>query len=208
MKTDKKDTFSTSLTFYRFIEEGEVEHLFLCDCKLHICSMQVLLTYCFHPQATLVLLSLDLNPSLPPQITPLSWFLLIYKATLFIPQAKWLSVGATTSVINLHVFCLHGLPRNIFSNQGHQFVSRLCSLQGNMGLNLSAGFHLQSIVQAQRANEGLEMKLQCFSSPSVFLVWTEYELNSLQFSATGLLPSECQTCLRENRVKRKWRVKF
>lgn len=36
----------------------------------------------------------------------------------------------------------------------------------------------------------------------VFLVWAECKLTSLQFSATGLLPSECQTSLREKRVNR------
>lgn len=73
----------------------------------------------------------------------------ILKAALFIPQPKWPSTSQTTSGLNHHFFCLNGRPCNIVSNQIHPCVSQLCSLLGNT-TTLSFGFHLQSIVQAER----------------------------------------------------------
>lgn len=47
------------------------------------------------------------------------------------------------------------------------------------------------------------LRSRCSVGLQCFLVWAEYELNFLQFSTYlfCLLPAECGTCLRENRVK-------
>lgn len=67
-----------------------------------------------------------------------------------LPTAKELS-----QVFTKEVFRLHGIPKNIVSDRGPQFISRFwrefCSLLG-ITLSLSSGFHPQTDGQMERAN--------------------------------------------------------
>ncbi|KAL0179008.1 hypothetical protein M9458_024450, partial [Cirrhinus mrigala] len=73
------------------------------------------------------------------------------KAVHFIPLPKLPSAKETAVVVIDHVFRLHGLPTDVVSDRGPQFV-------------LSSGFHPQSNGQTERANQDLERTLRCTSA--------------------------------------------
>ncbi len=147
-------------------------------------------------------ISLDFFSGLPPSqgntvvLTVVDRF---SKATHFIPLPKLPSARETASAVIDHVFRIHGLPRDVVSDRGPQFVSKFwrefCHLLGAT-VSLSSGFHPQSNGQTERANQDLERMLRCLvsqnpSSWSQQLSWVEYAHNSLPVSATGQSPFEC-----------------
>jgi len=83
----------------------------------------------------------------------------------FIPCSKDVSADQTASLFLKHVVRLHGLPDDIVSDRGPQFVSkfwsRLFELLGTK-INLSSAFHPQSDGQTERVNQVLEQYLRCF----------------------------------------------
>uniref|UniRef100_A0AAQ4P737 Integrase catalytic domain-containing protein n=1 Tax=Gasterosteus aculeatus aculeatus TaxID=481459 RepID=A0AAQ4P737_GASAC len=104
-----------------------------------------------------------------------------------------------------HVFRPHGIPVDIVSDRGPQFISHVwktfCSALG-ASVSLSSGFHPQSNGQTERANQDLEASLRCVAAqhPSSWakpLPWIEYAQNSLTTSATGLSPFEVWSDARE-----------
>ncbi|KAL0177020.1 hypothetical protein M9458_025914, partial [Cirrhinus mrigala] len=121
------------------------------------------------------------------------------KAAHFIPLPKLPSAKETAATVVDHVFRIHGLPMDVVSDRGPQFISKFwrefCRLLG-ASVSLSSGFHPQSNGQTERANQDLERVLQCLvsqnpSSWSQQLSWVEYAHNSLPVSSTGLSPFEC-----------------
>ncbi len=121
------------------------------------------------------------------------------KAAHFIPLPKLPSAKETAVTVVDHVFRIHGLPMDVVSDRGPQFVSKFwkefCRLLG-ASVSLSSGFHPQSNGQTERANQDLERVLQCLvpqnpASWSQQLSWVEYAHNSLPVSSTGLSPFEC-----------------
>ncbi len=120
------------------------------------------------------------------------------KATHFIPLPKLPSARETAVAVIDHIFRIHGLPTNVVSDRGPQFISKFwkefCHLLGAT-VSLSSGYHPQSNGQTERANQDLERMLRCLvsqnpSSWSQQLSWVEYAHNSLPVSATGLSPFE------------------
>ncbi len=147
-------------------------------------------------------ISLDFVSGLPPLsgntvvLTVVDRF---SKATHFIALPKLPSARETAVAVIDHIFCIHGLPMDVVSDRGPQFVSKFwrefCHLLGAT-VSLSSGFHPQSNGQTERANQDLERMLRCLvsqnpSSWSQQLSWVEYAHNSLPVSATGLSPFEC-----------------
>ncbi len=121
------------------------------------------------------------------------------KAAHFIPLPKLPSAKETAVTVVDHVFRIHGLPMDVVSDRGPQFVSKFwrefCRLLG-ASVSLSSGFHPQSNGQTERANQDLERVLRCLvtqnpASWSQHLSWVEYAHNSLPVSSTGLSPFEC-----------------
>ncbi len=121
------------------------------------------------------------------------------KAAHFIPLPKLPSAKQTAITVVDHVFRIHGLPMDVVSDRGPQFVSKFwgefCRLLGP-SVSLSSGFHPQSNGQTERANQDLERVLRCLvtqnpASWSQHLSWVEYAHNSLPVSSTGLSPFEC-----------------
>ncbi len=147
-------------------------------------------------------IALDFVTALPPSqghtvvLTVVDRF---SKAAHFIPLPKLPSAKETALIVVNHVFRLHGLPMDVISDRGPQFVSRFwrefCRLLGAT-VSLSSGFHPQSNGQTERANQDLERTLRCVvsknpSSWSQQLSMVEYAHNTLPVSSTGLSPFEC-----------------
>ncbi len=69
------------------------------------------------------------------------------KAAHLIPLPKLPSAKKTKVTVIDHVFRIHGLPMNVVSDRGPQFVSKFwrefCRLLG-VSVSLSSGFHPQS----------------------------------------------------------------
>ncbi len=116
------------------------------------------------------------------------------KAAHFIPLPKLPSARETAVAVIDHVFRIHGLPTDVVSDRGPQFVSKFwsefCRLLGAT-VSLSSGYHPQSNGQTERANQDLERMLRCVvsqnpSSWSQQLSWVEYAHNSLPVYGTGL----------------------
>uniref|UniRef100_A0A8C1TGE2 Gypsy retrotransposon integrase-like protein 1 n=1 Tax=Cyprinus carpio TaxID=7962 RepID=A0A8C1TGE2_CYPCA len=147
-------------------------------------------------------IALDFVTALPPSngmtvvLTVVDRF---SKAAHFIPLPKLPTAKETAVTVLDHVFRLHGLPVDVVSDRGSQFISRFwkefCKLLG-ASVSLSSGYHPQSNGQSERANQDLERTLRCLvsknpSSWSQQLSMVEYAHNSLPVSATGLSPFQC-----------------
>uniref|UniRef100_A0A8C1UQM8 Gypsy retrotransposon integrase-like protein 1 n=1 Tax=Cyprinus carpio TaxID=7962 RepID=A0A8C1UQM8_CYPCA len=121
------------------------------------------------------------------------------KAVHFIPLPKLPSARETARAVVDHVFRIHGLPEDVVSDRGPQFVShfwREFCRQIGATASLSSGFHPQTNGQTERANQDLGRTLRCLASqnPSSWcqqLTWVEYAHNTLPVSSTGLSPFFC-----------------
>ena len=120
------------------------------------------------------------------------------KAAHFIALPKLPSAFTTAELLVLHVFRLHGIPIDIVSDRGPQFISQVwkafCKALGATA-SLSSGYHPQTNGQSERANQILETSLRCMverepDSWSSLLPWIEYAHNSLPSSSTGRTPFE------------------
>ena len=110
-------------------------------------------------------IALDFVTALPPSngmtvvLTVVDRF---SKAAHFIPLPKLPSAKETAVTVIDHVFRLHGLPVDVVSDRGSQFVSKFwkefCKLLGAT-VSLSSGYHPQSNGQSERANQDLERTL-------------------------------------------------
>ncbi len=121
------------------------------------------------------------------------------KANHFIPLPKLPSARETAAIVLDHVFHIHGLPVDVVSDMGPQFVSKFWTefcRQLGVTASLSSGYHPQTNGQAERANQDLERVLRCVASaePSSWssrLTMVGYVHNSLPVSSTGLSPFQC-----------------
>lgn len=147
-------------------------------------------------------IALDFITGLPPScgntviLTVIDRF---SKAVHFVPLPKLPSAKETACTVVDHVFRIHGLPTDVVSDRGPQFVSnfwREFCRQIGATASLSSGFHPQTNGQAKRANQDLGQMLRCLAAhnPSSWceqLTWAEYAHNSLPSSSTGLSPFSC-----------------
>jgi len=120
------------------------------------------------------------------------------KAVHFVALPKLPSAQETAELLTVHILRLHGIPADIISDRGPQFVSQVwrsfCRALGAT-VSLSSGFHPQSNGQTEWANQDLEAALRCVvaRNPTAWssqLPWVEYAHNSLTSSATGVSPFE------------------
>ena len=121
------------------------------------------------------------------------------KSADFVALPKIPSAAETASLMVEHVFRLHGIPTDIVSDRGPQFISQVwrafCKALGTT-VSLTSGYHPQSNGQTERANQDLGAALRCVTSqnPSSWskcLAWIEYAYNTLSSAATGMSPFEC-----------------
>ena len=146
-------------------------------------------------------IALDFITGLPPSqgntviVTVVDRF---SKAAHFLALPMLPSARETADIMVNQVFRLHGIPVDIVSDRGPQFVSQVWRAFGRaLGatISLSSGFHPQSNGQTERLNQELEASLRCVaasdpSSWSTHLSWVEYAHNSHTSSATGRSPFE------------------
>ena len=120
------------------------------------------------------------------------------KAVHFVALPKLPSALETANLLVHHVFRLHGIPLDIVSDRGPQFISQVwkafCRALG-ASVSLSSGYHPQTNGQTERANQDLEVALRCVAAKnptswSTHLAWIEYSHNSLTCAATGVSPFE------------------
>uniref|UniRef100_A0A3B3HIF1 Gypsy retrotransposon integrase-like protein 1 n=1 Tax=Oryzias latipes TaxID=8090 RepID=A0A3B3HIF1_ORYLA len=146
-------------------------------------------------------IALDFVTGLPPSqgnsviLTVIDRF---SKMAHFIPLSQLPSATETAQVLVDQVFRHHGIPLDIVSDRGPQFISQVwkafCSALGAT-VSLTSGYHPQSNGQAERANQELEAALRCLAAQnekdwSQYLVWIEYAHNTHPSSATGVSPFE------------------
>ncbi|KAK6308489.1 hypothetical protein J4Q44_G00217600, partial [Coregonus suidteri] len=113
----------------------------------------------------------------------------------FLALPKLPTARETADILVEHVFRSHGLPTDIVSDRGPQFVSQVCKALG-ITSSLSSGYHPQTNGQAERANQEMETTLRCVtgSNPgswSSMLPWVEYAHNTLTNASSGLSPFLC-----------------
>ncbi|KAI2645339.1 Transposon Tf2-6 polyprotein [Labeo rohita] len=105
----------------------------------------------------------------------------------------------TAETLFNHVFRYYGIPENIVSDRGPQFISRVWKsffkLLG-VTISLSSGYHPQTNGQTERKIQEVGRFLRTFchghqDSWNQFLGWAEYAQNSLWQPTTGLTPFQC-----------------
>jgi transposase InsO family protein len=89
------------------------------------------------------------------------------KMAHFLPCLKTITSEQIADHVMREVFRHHGLPNNIISDCGPQFISKfwwhLLSLF-NIVCTLSSSYHPQTDGQIERTNQTLEQYLRCFIS--------------------------------------------
>ncbi|KAL0173822.1 hypothetical protein M9458_029790, partial [Cirrhinus mrigala] len=105
----------------------------------------------------------------------------------------------TSKCLFNHVFRYYGIPEDIVSDRGPQFISRVWKsffkLLG-VTVSLSSGYHAQTNGQTERKIQEVGRFLRTFchghqNSWNQFLGWAEYAQNSLWQPSTGLTPFQC-----------------
>ncbi|KAK3520197.1 hypothetical protein QTP70_017927 [Hemibagrus guttatus] len=97
------------------------------------------------------------------------------------------------------VFCYFGIPEDIVSDRGPQFVSRVWRAfftRLGVAVNLSSGYHPQTNGQTERKIQEISLYLRTFchghqESWSQYLGWAKYAQNSHRQPSTGLTPFQC-----------------
>ncbi|KAK3557679.1 hypothetical protein QTP70_033641 [Hemibagrus guttatus] len=121
------------------------------------------------------------------------------KGCKLIPLKGLPTAMQTAEAMFQHMFQNFGLPKDIVSDRGSQFTSRvwgsLCAQLG-IGVSLSSVYHPQSNGQTERLNQEIGRFLRSYCSReqqrwSEFLLWAEYTQNSLIHSSMGLTPFQC-----------------
>lgn len=121
------------------------------------------------------------------------------KACRFIPFAALPSTNQITGALFQQVFRHYGIPEDILSDIGPQFISRVWkSFFRKLGtsVSLTSGYHPQSNGQVERSIQELTRYLRSYCSSqqhdwAEFLPWAEYARNSLRHSAMQLTLFQC-----------------
>ncbi|KAL0164369.1 hypothetical protein M9458_040122, partial [Cirrhinus mrigala] len=121
------------------------------------------------------------------------------KMCKFFPLKGLPTAMETAETLFQHLFRHFGLPEEIVSDRGPQFISHIWQaffkLLG-VSVNLSSGYHPQTNGQTERKIQELGRYLRAYChedqhSWSRFLPWAEYAQNSLRQDTTGLTPFQC-----------------
>ena len=121
------------------------------------------------------------------------------KSCRFVPLKGLPTAMETAETLFQSVFRYFGLPEDIVSDRGPQFISRVWHAffkKLQVSISLSSGYHPQTNGQTERKIQELGRFLQAYCSSdqhdwSRYLPWAEYAQNSLKQSTTGLTPFQC-----------------
>ena len=102
----------------------------------------------------------------------------------------------TVDAFMKYVFRYHGLPCEIVSDRGPQFISKFWAKVFELfrtKLNLSSGYHPQTDGQTERINQILEQYLRCFihyqqDNWAAYLHLAEFAYNNSVHSGLGVSP--------------------
>lgn len=116
-----------------------------------------------------------------------------------IPLPSLPSAFQTAELLFTHLFRYYGLPEDIVSDRGPQFIPRVWkAFMEKLGItvSLTSGFHAQSNGQVERLNQGNGRYLRTYcvnkqNDWARYVPWVEYAQNSLKHSATNLTPFQC-----------------
>uniref|UniRef100_A0A8C5PQ35 Polyprotein n=1 Tax=Leptobrachium leishanense TaxID=445787 RepID=A0A8C5PQ35_9ANUR len=118
------------------------------------------------------------------------------KMAHFVPLPKLPTAKELAVVFAREIVRIHGVPSEIVSDRGAQFVScfwrDFCAEMG-VRLAFSSAYHPQTNGAAERANQGLEQYIRCFTTQqqdnwSELLPWAEYARNNAVNETTGHSP--------------------
>ncbi|KAL0151794.1 hypothetical protein M9458_052945 [Cirrhinus mrigala] len=121
------------------------------------------------------------------------------KTCKFVPLKGLPTAMETAEHLFNQVFRHFGIPEEIVSDRGPQFISHVWKaffkLLG-VSVNLSSGYHPQTNGQTERKIQELGRYLRAYChedqhSWSRFLPWAEYAQNSLRQDSTGITPFQC-----------------
>lgn len=147
-------------------------------------------------------LGIDYATDLPPSKGYTSILVVVdrfSKACKLIPMKGIPTASETAEAFFTHVFRNFGLPEDIVSDHGPQFISRFwrafLRLLG-VTVSLSSGYHPQTNGQTEWKIQEIccFLRTYCQRHPnhwSQFLPWAEYAQNSLRQPTTGLTPFQC-----------------
>lgn len=118
------------------------------------------------------------------------------KMAHFIPCYSTITAAGTADLFLRHIFRLHGLPDDIVSDRGPQFISKVWkSLWAAMEVDdkRSTAFHPQTDGQTERVNQVLECYLRCYvnfdqNDWDQLLPYAEFSYNNSVHSATKMSP--------------------
>ncbi|KAK3537860.1 hypothetical protein QTP70_019846 [Hemibagrus guttatus] len=136
-----------------------------------------------------------LHPSSPASSIQLR----LSKSCRLIPLKGLPTAMETAELMFNHIFCYFGIPEDIISDRGPQFISRVWKAffsRLGVAVSLSSGYHPQTNGQTERKIQeiGRYLCTLCHShqdSWSQYLGWAEYAQNSLRQPSTGLTPFQC-----------------
>ena len=144
-------------------------------------------------------ISLDFIVDLPPSegfdaiLTVVDRFT---KMAHFIPCTKTTNSEETANMVMREVFRHHGLPDDIISDRGPQFISKFWKhlMEAlKVSCKLSSSYHPQTDGQTERTNQTLEQYLRCFVNYQQddwvkFLYFAEFAYNNKIHSSMRYTP--------------------
>ncbi|KAL0186184.1 hypothetical protein M9458_017854, partial [Cirrhinus mrigala] len=119
------------------------------------------------------------------------------KMCKFVPLKGLPTAMETAELLFQHLFRHFGLPEEIVSDWGPQFISHVWKAFKLLGVsvNLSSGYHPQTRQTERKIQElGHYLRSYCHEdqhSWDRFLLWAEYAQNSLRQDTTGMTPFQC-----------------
>ena len=120
------------------------------------------------------------------------WFIGLH----FLPCTKSITSQEVADLVMREVFKHHGLPDDIISDRGPQFISKFWKYMFKLlhtSVKLSSGYHPETNGQTERTNQMLEQYLRCFINYQQddwvdFLHLAEFAYNNSAHSSTRYSP--------------------
>jgi len=118
------------------------------------------------------------------------------KQSIFIPTVDTITAQQLAELFIMHVFSKHGVPSNMTSDRGSEFVSHFFRLLGKalgMRLHFTSGYHPEGDGQTERVNQTLEQYLRVYynyqqDNWSQLLPLAEFAYNNAPNETTGVSP--------------------